>query len=75
MRLSKTDREDKGSKIWFHKRKIEIVNPVKKESYPQQTIYDTINRMQLRGQSTTKRKLFAQHVTCQKESAEKRLTN
>ena len=55
MRLYKTDREEfqRRVKILIPQiEKSEIVNHFKIEGYPKQTIYDTINRMQLGGTIT-----------------------
>ena len=52
MRLNKTELEEFRRRVKIlipHMEKSEIVNHFQKEGYPRQTIYNTINRMQLGG--------------------------
>jgi hypothetical protein len=62
MRLNKTEREAlrKRVKILIPlMEKSEIVNHFQKEGYPRRTIYNTINRFQMKSHSKTTRKLVA----------------
>ena len=63
MRLNKTEREEFRRKVNIlipQKEKSEIVNHFRKEGYPRNPIYDTINRMQFGGTiNDKKRKLVA----------------
>ena len=59
MRLNKTYQEEFRRKVKIlipQMEKSEIVNHFKKEGYPRQTIFNTINRMQLGGTITDKKK-------------------
>ena len=65
MRLNKDEREEFRKRVQMlvpQMEKSEIVNHFQNEGYPRRTIFNTINRTQLKGQSTTKRKLFAQSL-------------
>ena len=59
MRLNKTDREEFRIRVNIlipQIEKSEIVNHFQKKGYPRRTIYDTMNRMQLRGTINDKKK-------------------
>ena len=76
MRLNKTDREEFRIRVEIlipQMEKSEIVNHFKIEGYPKQTIYDTINRMQLGGTINDKKKTgrSTSWTPAKKESAEK----
>ena len=51
MSLNKVDREECRKNLILKMKKSEIVNHFKKEGYPRQTVYDSINRFEKEGTS------------------------